>query len=500
MLDSTAEAIYGLDTSGNCTFCNPASLRMLGYENEQDLLGQNVHDLIHHTRTDGSLYDSESCEICKFNRIGEEIHIENQIIWRADETSFQAEYWSHPINRDGKVVGSVVTFIDITERKRSENAVKEARARLVEIIDIAPEAIISIGSDMKIQLFNQGAERIFGYKAKEMMGQPMDILIPEDMRHDHSRHIEGFSKSSATYRLMDQRDEVMGRRKDGSSFPASASVSKLQIDGETVFTVMLLDSSERRKAEKDLRRALNAAEEANRAKSDFMASMSHELRSPNSIMGFAEMISHQSLGSIGNEKYLQYANYISLSGNHLLELINQILDIERIEAGKYILDKEEFDVEDLIDDCRMLFEQRAIEEEIILSFSLANELPYLLADKRVIKQILINIITNALKFTPQGGQVDVRAFISRNKYVFEICDTGLGIPEDKLDTIKDPFTRHESDPLKPQDGVGLGLSIANAFAGLHNGTLEISSEFKKGTTVTIELPADCIVTSQRKTG
>ena len=231
------------------------------------------------------------------------------------------------------------------------------------------------------------------------------------------------------------------------------------------------------------------AEQASRAKSEFMANMSHELRTPlNAILGFSDMISNQYLGPIGEKKYLQYSEDITLSGRHLLSLVDQILDIERIDAGKYVLDRENINIYELFDECRESIQKQAADKEISLSFDVQKGLPVLNADRRGIFQILNNLIINAVKFTPQGGDVNVKITQSRQQYIFEISDTGIGIPPEKLLKIKEPFTRHDSDPHTSQEGVGLGLAITNALVQLHDGKLDFSSKIGRGTTVLLLLP------------
>jgi len=374
-------------------------------------------------------------------------------------------------------------------KKSAAKTAEQARLRLTEIIDIAPEAIITIGSDSKIQLFNQGAERIFGYKAEEALGQSIAILMPDRFRKNHHGLVANFEKGPENYRLMDSRKDVIGLRKNQTEFLASASVSKNKTDDETLFTVMLRDITDSHAADIARRKALNEAEKANKAKSQFMASMSHELRTPlNSILGFAEMISKQVLGPIGENRYRGYAEDISFSGKHLLDLVNQILDIERIEAGKYILDKEPVLLTELFGECERLLKNKATENYISLTFQPADKLPPIHVDRRAIFQVLINIVTNALKFTPANGAVHIHAEQKAMQTIIKIADTGIGIPKSKLATVAEPFTRHRQNPMQAQEGVGLGLAIASALVELHGGTLDIQSSVGKGTQITIALP------------
>ncbi len=380
---------------------------------------------------------------------------------------------------------------DITARKLAEEAARASEDRLAEIFAIAPEAVITIGEDMKVQLFNKGAERIFGYRSEEILGQSMEILMPEHLRRGHQRHIDEFDRSLDTFRYMDQREEITGLRKDGTEFPASASVSKLETGGEKIFTVMLHDVTERRRADEERRRALTEAEEANRAKSEFLAAMSHELRTPlNAISGFSDMLTGEFFGPLGSLKYKEYAYDIRSSSDHLLRLVNDILDLSAIEKGKLTLNKEEISVEKIVKDCSRYIIKAAGMKDIRYAVDVSASLPSLHADQRAIKQILINLLSNAVKFTPDGGQIALSAKVSDRHHIFQIRDNGKGVSKEKLQHLTDAFVRDETDPHKAQEGTGLGLAIVKSFVDLHDGELTIESEVGKGTLITVALPSD----------
>ena len=385
-----------------------------------------------------------------------------------------------------EAVGSI--NFDTTDQKRAEEAVNKSEARLTEIFNIAPEAVITIDRDMNIQLFNQGAERIFGYGADEVLGQPLDMLIPERSRKVHQKHIDGFDNSGDVYRLMDQRTEIAGLRKDGTEFPASASVSKLEIGGEKIFTVMMHDITERKHAQVIMMDAKREAETANRAKSEFLAAMSHEFRTPlNAILGFADILSHQYFGPI-DDKYKEYAEDIHASGEHLLTLVTEILDLSTIEAGKQSLVKEKLSTMEIVGECERIIEEKARSLGIDLITKVPRDLPPLFADRQAIKQILLNLLSNAVKFTPEGGKITVSVKASKKNTTLKVADTGKGIPSEKIPKLTDPFTRADSDPYLTEKGWGLGLTITKSLVELHDGTLDIQSKVGKGTTVTVTMP------------
>jgi len=246
--------------------------------------------------------------------------------------------------------------------------------------------------------------------------------------------------------------------------------------------------AERKGAEAELRNAKNEAEIANRAKSEFLSAMSHELRSPlNAILGFADIISHQHFGST-SEKYKEYAEDIQSSGEHLLTLINEILDLSTIEAGKQPLVKEKLSIKGIVGECVRIVEEKARSNGIDLVVKVPKDLPPLYADRRAAKQILLNLLSNAVKFTSEGGKITVSAKASKRNTTLKIADTGKGIPAEKLPKLTDPFTRAETNPHLAEPGWGLGLAITKSLVDLHGGTLDITSKVGKGTTVTVTLP------------
>ena len=381
------------------------------------------------------------------------------------------------------------TLQDITERKRAEGEIESSRARLAGILDIAPEAVITIADDMSVIMFNQAAERIFGYDAGEIMGRPFDMLMPAHFRQGHGALVEAFAQSSETARYMDQRGFIHGLRKDGSEFPAAASVSKLTIGKERLYTVMLRDTTAQRKIQDELIATKNEAEVANQAKSEFLAAMSHELRTPlNAILGFSDIMRNQYLGPLGADQYLEYVEDIHKSGDHLLSLLSNLLDISAIETGKMKITKAAVPVEEIVMDCLRIVAAQAQSKGVELVHAMAEPMPDLHADRRSIKQILLNLLTNAIKFTPEGGNVSLTTVASDSHMIFTVTDNGVGIAADMLPLVTDPFTRVEKDPLLANEGWGLGLAITNSLVDLHRGVMEIKSELGVGTTVIVTLP------------
>jgi len=243
-------------------------------------------------------------------------------------------------------------------------------------------------------------------------------------------------------------------------------------------------------ANDELRITSEHALAASRVKSEFLANMSHELRTPlNAIIGFSDMIRHQRLGKVGNPGYIEYAEDIQISGCHLLDLINDILDISIVERGKLDLNKETLDISEILDECTRFVRQSSLTKALQLKTQIPDNLPHLFADRRAIRQIALNLLGNAAKFTPAKGQVTISARCVADQHVIVIRDNGPGISPDKIATVTDPFVRSESDPYKSQDGAGLGLAIVKSLVELHDGELKVESVFGEGTTVTVSLPS-----------
>ncbi len=249
------------------------------------------------------------------------------------------------------------------------------------------------------------------------------------------------------------------------------------------------DITARKKAEATHQTALVDAERANAAKSEFLATMSHEFRTPlNAILGFSEMLRAQYFGPLGADNYREYADDIHTSGIYMLSLINDILDISAIEAGKRPLVKETINVDQVLKVCARDVEKAAADGGIALSLDVPGDLPLLYADKRSIIQIVLNLLSNAVKFTGQGGTITVSVMARDKEMNIKVKDTGSGIPPDKLQIVTEPFARAHADPHIAQTGTGLGLAIVKSLVEAHNGYLNIESEIGEGTTVTVTLP------------
>jgi signal transduction histidine kinase len=262
-------------------------------------------------------------------------------------------------------------------------------------------------------------------------------------------------------------------------------------DGGRYIVGVISDISERKRIEDALFAAKVQAEDANRAKSQFLANMSHELRTPlNAVIGFSEIIKDELLGTINQQRYREYAEDIHKSGVHLLDLINDVLDLTRVEAGKYQLHEEVCDLSRTITDGVRLLREVAACKELCMRMAVPSDLPFLLADERSLRQIVLNFLSNAVKFTPQGGDVEIGARLDdKGAIVISVADTGIGMKPDDIPHALSPFRQLEHSFARKYEGTGLGLPLAKALIELHQGSLQVDSEPGTGTTVSARFPA-----------
>jgi PAS domain S-box-containing protein len=370
LLESTGEAIYGVNNKGEWTFCNHALLRMLGYGSQQELLGRNIHDVMHHTKRDGTPYPREECSQLSELAAGRKIHVEEELLWRADGSSFEAEIWSHPLVEGGVRRGAVVAFVDITARKKAQQALRQAK---------------------------------------------------ED------------------------------------------------------------------------------AEAANRAKSDFLANMSHEIRTPmNGILGMTTLALETNLDA----EQRDYLSMVKSSGESLLTLLNDILDLSKIEAGKLDLEIADMSVEDCIEEALEPLALKAQQKGIELVWNVGRDIPNVVrGDSTRLRQVFINLVGNALKFT-NAGQVAIYGRHAGNTegglmLEFTVSDTGIGIAEEKRIKIFEAFAQADMSTSRRYGGTGLGLSICERLVNLMGGRIWVESEVGRGSEFHFTMKVFCDVAKEK---
>jgi two-component system cell cycle sensor histidine kinase PleC len=416
------------------------------------------------------------------------------------------------------------------EKEAAEAALVESEGRHRAVLESVIDGIVSIDERGTIQTVNPATERIFGYRSDEMVGRNVTLLMPEPYRSEHDAYLARYM-DTAEARIIGIGREVEGRRKNGSVFPLYLAVGEVRREEGRLFIGVISDITRRKRAEEALQRAHDeletrveertreltveiaerwrieaalraakeAAETANRAKSEFLATMSHELRTPlNAIMGFSEVLKSSS-DTLPGEKREEYLDIVLQSGGHLLALIEDILDVSAIEAGKLELNEENVDVAGLVEASVQLVRARAEREQVGLSVSLPQAGLHLYADQKRVKQILFNLLSNAVKFTPESGDVRLSvALADDGALAFEISDTGIGMDEAGIAKAMAMFGQVDGSLAREYEGTGLGLPLTQRLVEAHGATLELDSQLDAGTTATVRFPAHRVVACRNK--
>lgn len=385
----------------------------------------------------------------------------------------------------GAFIGYRGTARDVTAAKEAERALQVSDRRFRAIFDNVPAALFLKETDGRYKLINRKYSQWFNVQPEEIVGKTVHELYPRERADRYAACDRELARAGAVH-----TDEVDIPLWTGET--RTFTITKFPItDGERMTDIggVIVDVTKRKRAETQLLHAREVAEEANRAKSHFLANMSHEIRTPlNAILGFADTMHSEIFGPLGSDRYLDYTDNIVTSGRHLLELINDLLDISRIEAGEYPIRREAFAVSALIEECTLLVQNMAEASAISLRIDMPDNAPDFYADRRALKQILLNLLSNAVKFTPEGGEIVVAVRYGPGWSELSVRDTGIGIAEADLKTITSPFERGRVSEFEKKEGIGLGLAITESLVDLHNGKLSIVSRVKEGTTVTARFP------------
>jgi PAS domain S-box-containing protein len=490
LLDSAGEGVYGVDLIGRCTFCNPAGLQLLGYQSVEEVLGWDMHDLIHHTRPDGSPYPQEECPIFQTFRTGEGMLGEEDVFWKADGSPIPVEYRAHPIRRDGETLGAVVTFVDVAPKRRAET---EMRLRDRALKAIAQGIFITdpANVDEPIIYVNAAFERLTGYTQAEACGRDIEILRGEKTEP------EAIEELRTAFR--DRREatvEMLSYRKDGSTFWDALTLAPVEGHDGCVshFVGVVTDITERKSDEERLVAAKEAAEVASRAKSSFLANMSHELRTPlNAVIGYSEMLGEEARDR-GLDDLVPDLGRIHSAGKHLLGLINDVLDLSKIEAGRMELFLETFDIAEMVRGVVATIEPLAQTNRNVLKVDSATDLGLMHSDLTKVRQSLLNLLSNAAKFTERGTiLLKARRESGQDgldRVVLEVSDDGIGMTPGEVERLFRPFVQADPSTTRKYGGTGLGLTITRRFCEMMGGEITVRSEPGRGSTFTIRLPAD----------
>lgn len=377
---------------------------------------------------------------------------------------------------------------ELAERRRAEELATESQQRLRTLVDNAADGIVTAGETMLIETFNGSAERIFGYTAKEVIGRPVTILMKGADQDIHDDYVQHFLKTGESH-IVGQGREVTARRRNGEEFPLYLAISVVRLGGRRLFTAIVRDLSAEKKVEAALRAAKVQAENANLAKSQFLSSMSHELRTPmNGILGFAQLLQFDPRETL-SEHQAEYVDMILKAGNHLLGLINEVLDLSKIESGNLQLSIEAVNPAAVARECCDLLGPLAAKRNVKLDDRMsAAAVPAVMADAVRFKQILVNLASNAIKYNRDGGRVVLDCFPTpAGRLRISVADTGRGIPEQRRAELFQPFNRLGAEAGEIE-GTGIGLTITRRLIEMMDGRIGVESEEGIGSTFWIELP------------
>jgi len=396
--------------------------------------------------------------------------------------------WYQIMEQRTREGGSVVVQTEITAVKRREQELAEKTTLLRATLDHMDQGLLVLDDELQIRIWNDRWIELIEIP-RELVGTGRPFGPVMRMCAERGDYGPGEVDALVARRVGQFRKPGPGLTYSHHTRSRIVEVRRaLMPDGSMLFTYA--DITEDKRAEADLRRAKDEAEMASRSKTEFLANMSHELRTPlNAIIGFSDILMGQIFGPLGDVRYADYARDIRDSGLHLLNLINDVLDVSKVEFGKVELIEEPVDVVAIIDSCARLMRDRADAAGIRLIQRLPPGLPQLRADSRRLKQILLNLLSNAVKFTPSGGRVTLAAENAVDGFRISVADTGIGIAKQDLDTAMRPFGQIDSRLARKYQGTGLGLPLARSMAELHGGRLELDSMPGHGTTATIWLPA-----------
>jgi PAS domain S-box-containing protein len=470
LLESTPDAIVMVNITGQIVMVNAQAEKIFCYE-RSELIGMPVEILLpRRLQSSHNLHRSKYFLAPRTRTMGAGLELYGI---RKGGEEFPVEISLSPLlTEEGTMVMSAVR--DITDRKRAD---QKFRA----LLESAPDAMVIASRDGAITLVNSQVERLFGYRRAELLGQPVELLVPVRFREKHPAHRANFF-AAPRHRSMGDGLQLYGLRKDGSEFPVEISLSPIETEDGLFIASAIRDTTERQTIE-------HALQEANRLKSELLANMSHELRTPlNGIIGFSEFLIDEKPGPL-NPKQKEYLGDVLKSGRHLLQLINDVLDLSKVESGRMELHPEIFPVETAIDEvCSALFPM-VNTKRIGIRREIDAAVRNVTLDRRRFMQVLYNLLSNAAKFNKEDGEIRISADRDGPCTLrLTISDTGIGIRPGDFPKLFVEFQQLDSGTARHSEGTGLGLALTKKIVEFQAGRIEVQSEFRVGSTFTIHLP------------
>ena len=478
LLETTPDAIVMVNVTGHIVLVNSQAEKVFGVERGA-LVGKPVETLLperfrkaHNTHRAAFLRQPRTRSM----GVGLELYG-----LRSNGEEFPVEISLSPLATDeGTVVMSAVR--DITDRKKAERKFRD-------LLESAPDAMVIVGPDGHIALVNSQTEKLFGYSREQLLGLPIEMLVPPRFRDIHPQHRAKFFREPQS-RSMGAGLELFGLRRDGTEFPVEISLSPLETEDGRFVSSTIRDATARKRAE-------HALQDASRMKSEFLANMSHELRTPlNGIIGFSEFLIDEKPGKL-NPKQKEYLADILNSGRHLLQLVNDILDLSKVEAGRMEVHPELFGLREAVEEVCAVVSPLAMQRGITVRREVTGAPESVTLDRHKLIQVLYNLLSNAVKFTNEKGHAAV--LIDRPSPAglrIRVTDDGIGIRREDFAQLFVEFKQLDSGPTRRYQGTGLGLALTRRIVELQHGTIGVDSEPGKGSTFTVTLPLSPADTAQ----
>ena len=486
-LSAAANSIVITDHKGQVKWVNQAFTKLTGYSSEEAY--NQTLKLLNSGQTDKTVFQDMWRKILS-GKVWSGYLVNRK---KSGELYIEEQTVTPVLDPEGQITHFIAIKQDVTERERINNELQISESRMRAVLETAADGIITINEQGIIESVNPAAEKIFGYSGSDLIGRNVKVLMPEPYSSRHDRYISNYLKTGRT-KVIGIGREVTGLRSDGAQFPLELAVSEIKVGRHRRFTGILRDITARKRVEAELLKAKQEAESANQAKSVFLASMSHEIRTPlNAVIGMADLLKETSL----NNEQQEFVRVLASAGGNLLALINDILDLAKIEAGQISLESKNFDLKEEIEDVLETFRFPADLKGLNIDWTIEPDVPHeLVGDPFRLRQILTNLLGNAVKFTEQG-RIDLEVSITPKalfnervttekrptfSLLFSMKDTGIGISRAQTEHIFNRFSQADESITRKYGGTGLGLAISKQLVEMMGGRIWVESKVGSGST------------------